>query len=77
MKNGIYWMEYLELLAEGQESGEIKHGAAGEMNNTVGKVIAFARVTLEAQKIRQKTKGMKVIPPLEFGQDVEAGEQKR
>lgn len=66
MKNAEYWMEYLERLAEGQESGTIKPAEASEMNNTVGKVVSLAKATLEAQIAREKTKGLKTIKTLEL-----------
>lgn len=66
MKNANYWMEYLERLADGQEKGEITHSDACEMNNTVGKVIAFAKVQLEAQRMRDATKSMRMLPMLEM-----------
>jgi len=69
MKNATYWMEYLERLAEGQERGTIKPVQAVEMNNTVGKVISLAKASLDAQRMMEKTKGMKAIPSLEFDAD--------
>ena len=71
MKNATYWMEYLERLAEGQERGTIKPVLAVEMNNTVGKVIALAKASMDAQRMAEKTKGMKVIHSLQF--DNESG----
>jgi hypothetical protein len=69
MKNAQYWMEYLERLAEGQERGTIKPVQAVEMNNTVGKVISLAKASLEAQRMKSKTNGMKTIQSLDFGDD--------
>lgn len=69
MKNATYWMEYLERLAEGQERGTIKAVQAVEMNNTVGKVISLAKASLDAQRMMEKTKGMKAIRALEFDAD--------
>jgi hypothetical protein len=66
MKNATYWMEYLERLAEGQERGTIKPVQAVEMNNTVGKVITLAKASMDAQRMMDKTKGMKMIQSLEF-----------
>ena len=59
-------MEYLERLAEGQEEGNIKPVQAVEMNNTVGKVISLAKASLEAQRMREKTKNLKTLPMLDF-----------
>jgi hypothetical protein len=68
MKNATYWMEYLERLAEGQEKGTIKPNQAVEMNNTAGKVISLAKASMDAYKAMEKTKGMSVIPALQYEQ---------
>jgi hypothetical protein len=74
MKNATYWMEYLERLAAGQESGKIKPVQAVEMNNTVGKVISLAKAALEAQRMKEKTKGMQTIRSLEFDEETTANQ---
>ena len=68
MKNATYWLEYLERLADGQEKGKIKAPQAVEMNNTVGKVIALAKTTLEYARLKNHL-GSKspVIQMLESG----------
>jgi len=71
MKNANYWMEYLERLASGQENGSIKPVQAVEMNNTVGKVISLAKASLEQERMKMKTAGLKTIPCLDFTKDSE------
>jgi hypothetical protein len=63
-------MEYLERLAEGQESGRIKPAAAVEMNNTVGKAISLAKCSLDYQVMKAKL-GDKanIIPMLEASKE--------
>lgn len=70
MKNTQYWMEYLERLAEGQETGKIKAPQAVEMNNTVGKVISLAKTAIEYQRLKNNLGGKaETIPALEMGGD--------
>ena len=64
MKNAQYWMEYLERLAEAQESGRIKPVQAVEMNNTVGKAISLAKTNLEYQRMKHALGEKAVTSPM-------------
>lgn len=61
MINTTYWMKNLESLFEAQRAGTIKAADAAEMNNSVGKVIALARASLEEQRALEKSKSLMPI----------------
>lgn len=68
MKTTTDWLKELEELYDGQKTGRIKPVTAVEMNNTIGKVIALAKLQLEYNRARKtmQANGEK-IPMLETG----------
>lgn len=56
MKNAAEWLKEIEDLYEGQKTGRITPPKAVEMNNTIGKLIAFTKMQLEHHKQQTQLK---------------------